>query len=231
MKNVLFLITLFITSQVFCQVNGSFDQNLTDKPNYTFLKPFGVGKNSGNSTLNFNGLGLLFSSYQSDDGKVRFRYNNQQPMSIQFHPWANSLLFQVTDGSQPTPFGSEITSWKTAMKIMNLNGKVVIGETPTPGDYQLYVEKGILTEKIRLAVKNSSNWADYVFAPEYNLRSIPQLEEYIIKHGHLPNIPSTEEVSEKGIDLFEINSKLLEKIEELSLYVIELEKRITQLEK
>lgn len=71
-------------------------------------------------------------------------------------------------------------------------------------------------------------WADYVFKKEYQLRSLEDVEKHITEKGHLPNIPTAQEVLEKGINVAEMNSKLLEKIEELTLYSIEQNKKLQQ---
>ncbi len=112
------------------------------------------------------------------------------------------------------------------------NEPVVIGSgiAKVSGAYGLYVEKGILTEKVRVAVKNSSEWADYVFAPSYKLRKLEEVEAFIKSHGHLPGVPSAEQVVSEGVDMAKMDAKLLEKIEELTLYVIELEKKSEQID-
>ncbi|MBI1835816.1 MAG: hypothetical protein HYR91_00975 [Flavobacteriia bacterium] len=114
-----------------------------------------------------------------------------------------------------------------------VNGTCLIGSenTQLPVGYKLYVETGILTEKVKIAVKNTINWADYVFEPTYQKLSLKALETYVIQNKHLPNIPSAQEVSENGIDMAEMTNKLLEKIEELTLYMIEQNKKIELLEK
>lgn len=65
---------------------------------------------------------------------------------------------------------------------------------------------------------------DYVFKPDYNLKPLKELENYIKKNNHLPGIPSSEFVAENGVSVGDLGVKLLEKIEELTLYVIELKK-------
>jgi hypothetical protein len=118
---------------------------------------------------------------------------------------------------------------------LTVNGNVLIGDPATVtipnANYKLFVETGILTEKIRVAVKNTGNWADYVFDPNYELNSLTELERFITSNKHLPNIPSADEVVKNGIDLGTMDAKLLEKIEELTLYVIQLNKKIEVLEK
>ncbi|WP_278353467.1 cell wall anchor protein [Chryseobacterium gleum] len=69
-------------------------------------------------------------------------------------------------------------------------------------------------------------WADYVFKKEYQLRSLEDVEKHINEKGHLPNIPTAQEVLENGINVADMNSKLLEKIEELTLYSIEQNKQL-----
>lgn len=112
--------------------------------------------------------------------------------------------------------------------IINTNtGGVIIGTgiTSAPAGYKLYVSDGILTEKVKVAIKNSGNWADYVFEEKYKLLEIAKLEEFIIKNKHLPGIQSANEIKENGgFELGQMTVKLLEKVEELTLYIIQLKK-------
>lgn len=109
--------------------------------------------------------------------------------------------------------------------------KVLIGapSTTTPGDYKLYVEKGIMTEKVKVALKSTSDWADYVFEEDYELMSLKDVEIFIRENKHLPGICSAETLVEEGIDLGAMQAKLLEKIEELTLYLIQKDKEIEEL--
>lgn len=75
----------------------------------------------------------------------------------------------------------------------------------------------------------SNIWADYVFRNDYKLAPLSEVEQYIKENGSLPGIPKEEEVLEKGINVSEMNVLLLEKIEELTLHVIQLEKEINTL--
>jgi len=113
-----------------------------------------------------------------------------------------------------------------------VNGQLVIGKptnftqpTPFPTSYNLFVENGILTEKVKVAVKNTANWADYVFADDYKLKSLEEVETFVNTNKHLPGVPSAKEVVANGLDLATMDAKLLEKIEELTLYMIELKKQ------
>lgn len=134
----------------------------------------------------------------------------------------------TTVGSSSIDFRSHITVRK--------NGKVVIGDGlnynslsdngKVPDGYKLFVQEGILTEKIKVATISGGNWADYVFADDYKLRDLDEVETFIKDNKHLPEIPSAKEVEKNGLDLVQMDAKLLQKVEELTLYVIEQNKRI-----
>src|SRR5690606_992386 len=93
--------------------------------------------------------------------------------------------------------------------------------------YQLAVGGNIIAEGV--TVKLQTNWPDFVFKKEYNLPSLKEVEEHILRKGHLLNIPSAEEVEKKGINIGKMDAKLLQKIEELTLYTIAQEKKIQNL--
>ena len=76
-----------------------------------------------------------------------------------------------------------------------------------------------------------ANIPDYVFNSDYNLMPLSDLRTYINTNKHLPNIPSATEYEETGVDLGELNRLLLEKTEELTLYILQLEERLSKLEK
>lgn len=105
------------------------------------------------------------------------------------------------------------------------NGGLIVGNVSSlPAGYKLYVSQGILTEKIKVAIVGSANWADYVFAKDYQLMPLAQVEQYIKANQHLPNVPSAADMVKEGNDLGKTTAKLLEKIEELTLYMIDLKK-------
>ena len=106
--------------------------------------------------------------------------------------------------------------------IINELGYVGIGTIDTKG-YKLGVKGKIAAEEVKVALYNS--WPDYVFEKEYKLPSLKEVENHIAEKGHLQNIPSAKEVNENGIHLGEMNAKLLQKIEELTLYMIEQNKK------
>jgi hypothetical protein len=95
--------------------------------------------------------------------------------------------------------------------------------------YSLSVDGKVIAEEMR--VQLSTSWPDYVFGDDYKLMPIEDLEKSIRQNRHLPNIPSAAEVTaEKGFDLGDMNRRLLEKVEELTLYIIQLKKENKTLE-
>ena len=92
------------------------------------------------------------------------------------------------------------------------------------GTQTLNVLGGILADSVRVAL--SGNWADNVFNDDYLLKPLVELENFIKINKHLPNIPTAKEVASDGIELAKMNAKLLEKIEELTLYILQQQKQI-----
>ncbi|WP_299608049.1 tail fiber protein [uncultured Aquimarina sp.] len=105
-------------------------------------------------------------------------------------------------------------------------GNMGIGTNNTQG-YKLGVKGKIAAEEVKVALYNG--WPDYVFEEDYHLPTLQAVEQHISENGHLENIPSATEVAENGIQLGEMNKKLLEKIEQLTLYMIEQNKKTEQL--
>jgi hypothetical protein len=103
-----------------------------------------------------------------------------------------------------------------------------IGTTTQATGYALSVNGKIIATEVR--VEAFSNWPDYVFADDYSLMSLDKLEQSINENRHLPGIPSAKEVSESGFDLGDMQRRLLEKVEELTLYTIQQEKMIRDMQ-
>lgn len=113
-----------------------------------------------------------------------------------------------------------------------LSNQMVIGTKDIPttagefdvSSFQLMVKGGVLSEEVLIV--NSTEWADYVFDADYNLKSLEELEKFIEKNHHLPNIPSSATIEKTGIKLGEMTILQQEKIEEAILYIIELNKKL-----
>ncbi len=91
--------------------------------------------------------------------------------------------------------------------------------------YRLSVNGAVRANRVRVY----TDWADYVFEKDYNLPTLEEVENHIKEKGHLIDIPSASEVEEKGIELGEMNKLLLQKIEELTLYIIQINKELNDI--
>lgn len=152
---------------------------------------------------------------------------------------SNKLIVQTTGGTTPLIYG-EFDNKNLKFHI-GATGKVVIGDdlsltsssgsNSTPTGYKLYVQGGLITEKIKVALASSAtDWSDYVFEPDYKLMPLEKVEDFLKKNKHLPNVPSAEEMVAGGLDVAKSDAKLLEKIEELTLYLIDLNKQVKLLQ-
>ncbi len=119
-----------------------------------------------------------------------------------------------------------LQGWKagygsTPILLQPQGGNVCIGATTNPNNYKLAVEGTIAAREVKVTAES---WADFVFHPTYKLRTLGEVEQFIKANNHLPEIPTEVEVKENGVGLGEMNAKLLQKIEELTLYMIEMKK-------
>jgi hypothetical protein len=110
--------------------------------------------------------------------------------------------------------------------ISRSNGNVAIGNTYATG-YKLSVSGKVICTELR--VNAIADWPDYVFKKDYKLMPLSQLGSFIDEHGHLPNIPKASEVAKSGIEVGEMQRRMMEKIEELSLYIIGQQSQIDEL--
>jgi len=114
------------------------------------------------------------------------------------------------------------------LMVPNETGQVGIGITSSANmpsdDYLLAVDGKIISEEVRVEI--SGSWPDYVFAEDYALMPLEAVEQHIVMHNHLPGMPSAETVANEGIELGDMQRAMMEKIEELTLYVIQLRKEI-----
>jgi hypothetical protein len=106
-------------------------------------------------------------------------------------------------------------------------GSVNIGINTGATGYKLSVDGKIIAEEVRIQL--SGEWPDYVFDEKYRLADLGELEQSILIHKHLPGIPSADEIRKNGLLVGDMQARLLEKIEELTLYLIRQDKEITSL--
>lgn len=220
------LCTLCIQAQTLQSVTDAPNGNYTTKNVWIGTAPIG---GATENTLNVGGkiklLGAATSYTSGTDGTQPTIYRSGvNGLTYPFDSYDNLILqagivnkdLVVVTGNTPT-----------ARMVVKGNGNVGIG-TSSPGSYKLAVEGTIGARKVK--VTQQATWADFVFQDDYQLQALPDLEKYIQQNKHLPDIPSAKEVQQNGIDLGEMNAKLLQKIEELTLHIIELNKKNTALE-
>ncbi len=162
----------------------------------------------------------------SNHHQLKLQGANGKHSWIQFYPNGTNLLnWQV--GANTNGFSIyDITNSKYNFTVSN-SGNVGIGTIkPTA---KLAVNGKIHTKEIRVDL-NLTDWADFVFYDDYKLPTLTEVENHIIEKGHLKDIPSAKEVAQNGIFLGQMDAKLLQKIEELTLYTIQQEKKIKTLE-
>ncbi|WP_342155089.1 hypothetical protein [Joostella sp. CR20] len=185
----------------------------------------GIGTESPKTKLDVNGV-INGNSLSVDSNNQiasvngfanRIEFLNGSHAAIVYHPGkADELMFGMHANGN--------FYWGTGQKATK------------PNYYSMYLDgnKGNLGIKGRFVAKevkvDVDGWSDFVFENDYNLPTLDEVERHIQEKGHLQDIPSAKEVKENGILLGEMDSKLLQKIEELTLYVIEQNKRIKKLE-
>eukprot|EP01031_Cornospumella_fuschlensis_P025833 gene25833-31199_t len=139
-----------------------------------------------------------------------------------------------TNFASPTTVVNNLTNATS----IGFQSQVTVSNALTLGGVGAYAVKVGIGEEgefwvsnFKIRYQNENQWSDKVFEKDYKLMKINELDNFITQNKHLPNIPSAKEVVAKGIDNAEMTAKLLEKIEEMSLYIIQLEKRIKVLER
>ena len=169
----------------------------------------------GNNALislepNANGPhGLLFGDYNGGGLQLVYRTTPNQ-----------LIVERANDGGD----GEDLFSIDYDTKEAYFNSNVGIGKT-NPSE-KLEVNGTIRSKEVKV---EATPWPDYVFASDYDLKSLAETKGYIDEHSHLPGMPSAKEVEENGIALGEMNAKLLEKIEELTLLLIEKDQQMKDL--
>lgn len=176
---------------------------------------------TGNNS--YGGPQIVWGNSETDGGQWGLEYNA-------FSPGYEGLNFWRVGGGNYYMFlhnsGRVGINTNNPTAQLTVNGNVLVGDPATislPAGYKLYVQTGILTEKVKVALESTSDWADYVFEQNYKLLDLRDVKSFIKENSHLPGIPSAQElVDDKGYDLSKMDAKLLEKIEELTLYMIQL---------
>lgn len=124
------------------------------------------------------------------------------------------------------PFDMTMSGVSAPALRVQTNGSVAIGTSVSPTDYKLAVGGKIIAEELKVQLQAS--WPDYVFSDNYRLPTLDQVEKQIKEKKHLANMPSAEQVDQEGFNVGELTRLQQEKIEELTLYIIELNKKLKE---
>ena len=175
---------------------------------------------------------ILFNAYQNitANGPTTAYGNTRFSNNAGSHKGgAGAITFLGNGGTMAFYVSGESTGkdtdvdWGTAQMYIRRSGNVGIGVVDPA--YKLDVDGSIRGEKV---IADPDAWPDYVFEDEYDLKSLEEVENYIKANGHLPNIAPAETYLTNGVSLADMDVKLLEKIEELTLYTIEQDKKIKE---
>lgn len=216
-------------------LNGKGDLSMQDNSDLVFQRnggKIGIGTTSPLSKLHISGTG--------NDTVIRIQDSNNEDTENSYFGGVSGLdssgdqVWFLGEGSDASKIvglysystGYDLNLWNNgnALSIKD-NGEFVMGSNTHHA--QLKVNGSIRTKEVTV---EAANWPDYVFSQDYELISLQEIERHIQEKKHLPNIPSAEEVAKNGIEVGEMNKLLLEKVEELTLHILELNRRIEALE-
>lgn len=180
----------------------------------------GIGINSSNTG---GGFGINSVNYSGGSGIVS--YNTSTGNGIISNSATSATGFNYVGQNNGT---NTFTVDKTGAVYVNTNVGIGTSSFTDGADtYRLSVKGKVRAEEVKVY----NTWADYVFAKDYKLPSLKEVETFISQKGHLQNVPSAKEVTEKGLALGEMAKIQQEKIEELTLYLIQQNKEIEELKK
>ena len=173
----------------------------------------GIGTDNPSAKLHVNG------SFDFLTGAERLHWGSQHVGQTGHRNYLTPRKADDSDWDWDQEFG-----YQNYYRAWYFNGNVGIG-TDNPS-HKLAVNGTIRAKEIIV----NTGWSDFVFEKDYNLPTLQEVEHYIAENGHLRDIPSAKEVEENGVKLGEMDSRLLQKIEELTLYVIAMDKKVKVLE-
>lgn len=176
-----------------------------------------------------NGGRFTIKAYRNSNNSIDFYIvtNNWSSLAVK------SVIITGSNGAQKVvnntysatpPSYPEIAVSVNPVMITDSNGNIGFNTFNINGNYKILVNGALKAKEVRV----ESNWADFVFKKEYKLKSLEQIESYIKEQGRLPDVPADEEVRSQGLKVGETSALLLQKIEELTLYLIQQRKELVK---
>jgi hypothetical protein len=211
---------LLVCALVFCTIFQLKAQWTGTNPIYTtnLSAGVGIGTSTPSQKLQVYGGSLLVGSGTSANANSGIKI--LAPINSTHFNWQIAANSNVTNAIEITPSSAVGgTTFNTPAITILSNGNIGIGRND-PGSYKLNVWGTIRANEV---VVNTTG-ADFVFATNYKLLSLPELDNYINSHKHLPDLESANLMEEHGLSVGDMQTKLLQKLEEITLYVIELNK-------
>ncbi len=231
MKRVLFALLLVGLSL------GLFATDTTEAPTYTIDGKLSIGGTiTPEKELEVNGA-IMAGTSQIDPDKDNY-FALLEKLNLSFY-WdcratsktminsiynmGNSLEFRFHEKGEYNP--------SDPVALMVSKGAVAINTHGIKEGYALTVGGKILATELKITVADSVMWPDFVFKPDYKKMDLDKLDSYIKTNNHLPDMPSAKDVNRDGVDVGTMQAKLLQKVEELTLYLIDLKKENDELKK
>lgn len=218
--------SVYPTQLVFAQENAASGWSLQSVNQGVAYTNITLNKNGGNVAIG----NTTPSAQLHTTGSVRFQgltANNALTNIVVADALGNLSLRDAS-----TLGGSVGSLWTDAgngnLYNTTQTGSISIGINTFPAGYKLAVAGKIIAEKV--TAKLVPNWPDFVFQADYKLLSLNEIEQYIQQYNHLPGVPSAEEVGKNGLDLGDNQAVLLKKIEELTLHMINMNKKLEVLQ-
>lgn len=205
--------------------NGAFEFFNSTDGNWGTAK-FSIAPGSGDVRT---GQILINRDFNGSDGGLTL--NGNRP-TIRLNSTENNQQWLVHVGSDYNGafelFNATDGNWGAAkFSVSPGTGNVLIGTARNPEGFKLCVGGKVICEELKVQLQSA--WPDYVFTPGHQLLSLDAVAQHIAEKGHLPNIPSACDIEENGLQVGEMQTKMMEKIEELTLYLIEQKKEIDAL--
>ncbi|WP_298731625.1 hypothetical protein [uncultured Chitinophaga sp.] len=213
--DALFKTKLSVTGDITANSNYITNGQIRVKP--TAFKGSSAGIKLGDGSLPLPDIEFVVSSYSSGFG------TRLVPVDIQDGNGTTFLKFQSRSQSDTW---NDVFTINNRTRTVAATSRLLVNNATDDGTTALRVNGDIAAKRLKVM---QTGWPDYVFQPDYCLPSLLELEEYVKANRHLPDMPSAKEVEKEGLDVGEMNKKLLQKVEELTLYLIDMKKEINRL--